>query len=50
MREKSDKPEYSVYIGCSERWLIGHWFYRRQRPVKALRHLPRKMLPRGTTY
>jgi hypothetical protein len=37
-------------IGCSERRLIGNSFYRRQLPAKELLHLPRKMLPRGTTY
>jgi hypothetical protein len=38
------------YIGCSERRLIGHSFYRRQLSAKELRHLPRKIPPRGTKY
>jgi hypothetical protein len=41
---------FMYYIGCSERRLIGHSFYRRQLPAKGLRHLPRKIPPRGTTY
>jgi hypothetical protein len=36
-------------MGCSERSLIGHRFYRRQVPTKVLRHLPRKRPPHGTT-
>jgi hypothetical protein len=40
----------TIAIGCSERRLIGHSFYYRQLPAKALRHLPRKMPPRGIMY